>query len=850
MDHAVLQASEPCAEIDQGRGRHYEELWQACAGPLVSLPKLKELVMYLPQGHIEQITASTNQGADCQLPKHDLSPHVLCRVVDIQLSAEPETDEVKAQLSLLPEPEVDLDSFHLGTVNKGGGESHVENGEYPAPPPKPTVHMFCKTLTASDTSTHGGFSVPRKHAICLPPLDMTRFPPTQELDATDLHGMKWRFRHIYRGQPKRHLLTTGWSVFVSQKRLVAGDAVIFLRGEDGELRVGIRRALRPQNNPPSSVLPSQSMHMGVIATATHAIQTRTMFSIYYKPRVSPAEFIIPLDRFKSALSVNLAVGVRFKMKFETEDASERRYNGTITGIEDLDPARWPSSKWRSLKVGWDEPTIYERHNRVSPWEIELCLSPAPPPNPAPGPRSKRFRSNIPAPSPATEHSLVSSGRSKAALESMLSANFSTVLQGQEPRALGLNEDSYHGGHHPRPRHLHHHHHFHHQQQQPWGGSKPGSAELFWGISGQDCRGGYTFPSFVTSQQQFVSDPNMKFLSALGMSNQPSNSCNSRANLDTSNWQANSLQHLNAQLPTTINDSTTSWLANPMMASHNAKASGISSPSSGLLEETNKNFSQAVMQRQPQLAHNSSFNAAPWQLKVMQEKEIEASPPASAAVTSVETNTGCKLFGFSLTDPPPVKLAANFLPEEKDQTPDVKHIQVNEVEHEAEQAAAKTVILQELSTTSSEPDKPATTNGLSKEGQCKSLFAGRSCTKVVKKGSIVGRGVDLSKLDGYDQLFEELERMFHLEGQLRDKEKGWQVAYSDNEDDMLEVGDDPWPEFCNMVRKIHILSRDEVAQGSKRTGHVNNRRLCSEENHVIKEATNNCSHDYEEPYGVI
>ena len=32
-------------------------------------------------------------------------------------------------------------------------------------------HMFCKTLTASDTSTHGGFSVPRRAAEdCFPPL--------------------------------------------------------------------------------------------------------------------------------------------------------------------------------------------------------------------------------------------------------------------------------------------------------------------------------------------------------------------------------------------------------------------------------------------------------------------------------------------------------------------------------------------------------------------------------------------------------------------------------------------------------------------------------------------------------
>lgn len=31
------------------------------------------------------------------------------------------------------------------------------------------------------------------------------------------------------GQPKRHLLTTGWSVFVSTKRLFAGDSVLFIR---------------------------------------------------------------------------------------------------------------------------------------------------------------------------------------------------------------------------------------------------------------------------------------------------------------------------------------------------------------------------------------------------------------------------------------------------------------------------------------------------------------------------------------------------------------------------------------------------------------------------------------------
>ena len=37
------------------------------------------------------------------------------------------------------------------------------------------------------------------------------------------------FPSFYAGQPKRHLLTTGWSLFVGSKRLRAGDSVLFIR---------------------------------------------------------------------------------------------------------------------------------------------------------------------------------------------------------------------------------------------------------------------------------------------------------------------------------------------------------------------------------------------------------------------------------------------------------------------------------------------------------------------------------------------------------------------------------------------------------------------------------------------
>jgi len=47
-----------------------------------------------------------------------------------------------------------------------------------------------------------------------------------------------------------------------------------------------------------------------------------------------------------------------------------RCTGTIVGISDYDPMRWPNSKWRNLQVEWDEHGYGERPERVSLWDIE------------------------------------------------------------------------------------------------------------------------------------------------------------------------------------------------------------------------------------------------------------------------------------------------------------------------------------------------------------------------------------------------------------------------------------------------------------------------------------------------
>lgn len=86
---------------------------------------------------------------------------------------------------------------------------------------------------------------------------------------------------------------------------------------------------------------------------------------------------------------------------------------------------------------------------------------------------------------------------------------------------------------------------------------------------------------------------------------------------------------------------------------------------------------------------------------------------------------------------------------------------------------------------------------------------RSCTKVHMQGMAVGRAVDLTQFSCYEELLSKLENMFEIEGELGVVPKKWQVVYTDVEDDIMMVGDDPWHEFCNMVRKIFIYTTEEA-----------------------------------------
>ncbi|KAK6142386.1 hypothetical protein DH2020_022734 [Rehmannia glutinosa] len=776
------------------------ELWHACAGPLVALPQMGSRVVYFPQGHSEQVTASTNKEADSTIPNYPgLQPQLICQLHHVTMHADIETDEVYAQMTLQPlnaqeQKDLCLLPSELGTASK-----------------QPT-NYFCKTLTASDTSTHGGFSVPRRAAEKV-------FPPLV-------------------GQPKRHLLTTGWSVFVSAKRLAAGDAVIFIWNENNQLFLGIRRANRPQTFMPSSVLSSDSMHIGLLAAAAHAAATNSRFTVFYNPRASPTEFVIPLAKYaKAAYHTRVSVGMRLDAALSSLKLliSEEEYNmlwtwymGTITGISDLDPVRWPNSHWRSVKVGWDESTAGERQPRVSLWEIEpLMTFPM-----YPSPFSLRLKRPWPSGLPSFPD------------QGIQSLNFQRfgVSPWMQPRLdssmLGLQPD------------------------------------IYQIMSLQDT--GSLDPSKLANQSLMQFQQKRANVSASLIQNQMLQQSHSQQNF-RQNFQENNVisqaQILQQQLllRQQFNDQQQQQRQqeyqvqqpqqlNQHFQDQRNKKTNLTGSQIGPASESHQitplqNFSDLIGNHitssntnSPMQSLLSSFSHGPNPLvsnsSLSKRVALDPQLPSKASQFGVLHNEefvtpSSKISDLSALLPPfPGREFSDF------QVVTDSH---NNIQFGVNNNSSAMMLngISTLGNTGNENESlsmpyatPAFVSAAGTDFQLNSDMTTSSCVdesgylqssenadqtnptpsgtfvKVHKSGSF-GRSLDISKFSSYEELRSELARMFGLEGLLEDPQRsGWQLVIVDRENDVLLLGDDPWQEFVNSVWYIKILSPLEFQQMGK------------------------------------
>ncbi|KAG1326318.1 putative Auxin response factor 2 [Cocos nucifera] len=111
--------------------------------------------------------------------------------------------------------------------------------------------------------------------------------------------------------------------------------------------------------------------------------------------------------------------------------------------------------------------------------------------------------------------------------------------------------------------------------------------------------------------------------------------------------------------------------------------------------------------------------------------------------------------------------------------------------------------------STKPSECSVSDGFLAQSSTSQPVTARSCTKVRKLGTALGRSVDLSRFDGYESLIFALDQMFEFKGGLADRSSDWQVIYADDEGDIMMIGDYPWLKFCSMVRKIYIYPKEEV-----------------------------------------
>ncbi|EOY08368.1 PREDICTED: B3 domain-containing protein At2g36080 [Theobroma cacao] len=128
-------------------------------------------------------------------------------------------------------------------------QTSIDNTENPNQNPheNPLDHerepMFEKPLTPSDVGKLNRLVIPKQHAEKYFPLGGDSGDKGLLLSFEDESGKCWRFRYSYWNSSQSYVLTKGWSRYVKEKQLDAGDIILFERHRtDGDrLFIGWRR---------------------------------------------------------------------------------------------------------------------------------------------------------------------------------------------------------------------------------------------------------------------------------------------------------------------------------------------------------------------------------------------------------------------------------------------------------------------------------------------------------------------------------------------------------------------------------------------------------------------------------
>jgi len=140
-------------------------------------------------------------------------------------------------------------AFAAATSSLAGAHSP---SSAPPSPARAREHLFDKTVTPSDVGKLNRLVIPKQHAEKHFPLQLPSAGGESKgvlLNFEDAAaGKVWRFRYSYWNSSQSYVLTKGWSRFVKEKCLQAGDVVGFYRsaaaaGADSKLFIACRLRL-------------------------------------------------------------------------------------------------------------------------------------------------------------------------------------------------------------------------------------------------------------------------------------------------------------------------------------------------------------------------------------------------------------------------------------------------------------------------------------------------------------------------------------------------------------------------------------------------------------------------------
>lgn len=488
----------------------------------------------------------------------------------------------------------------------------------------------------------------------------------------------------------------------------------------------------------------------------------------------------------------VSVGMRFRMLFETEESSVRRYMGTITGIGDLDPVRWPNSHWRSVKVGWDESTTAgERQPRVSLWEIEpLTTFPMYPSlfplrlkRPwYPGASSSQDGSNEAINTMAwLRGEAGSQGFNSVDFQSAgmipwmqqrfdpmgmrtdLTQQYQAMLAGELQNQLMQFQQPVH--------------------YLPSSGSHSSVSQPQQGAQS------LVSPHMLPTQTQILSDNMQRPLE------QQVDIQAGKREQEHTYQEAYLVQHDQLQQRPTF-DILSSSISNTKFSSSMPHSIGAE----GNLLSFSRISEPLLTEQSPQQSWMAKFTQSPGSgcsssrtLAQFPGKDASVELESCSLDVQNEAPFGANINSSALLMPTTASIVGTV------------HADISSIQSEASRFQSNPLYgcVQDSS------DVLQTTGELE---QPTSTFV-----KVYKTGC-VGRSVNITQFNSYEELRQELGQMFGIEGLLEDpRRSGWQLVFVDRENDVLLLGDGPWEAFVNNVWYIKILSPEDVVKLGKEEG---------------------------------